>query len=81
MSHFYGTIQGQAGEASRRGNENSGLATIAASWKGAVRVSLWVDPDTGLDMYSVNLIPWRNVGVSKCIARGVVGQDPDKGAA
>lgn len=76
MAHFYGTIKGQAGEASRRGNEKSGLTAVAASWRGAVRVSLWVDPDTGADMYSVNLIPWHGAGVSKCIARGIVGEEP-----
>jgi hypothetical protein len=77
MAHFYGSVKGRAGEASRLGNEGSGITAVAASWSGAVRVSLWRDPDTGKDMYSVNLMPWRNRGVSKCIARGIVGVDPD----
>jgi hypothetical protein len=75
MAHFYGSVKGRAGEASRLGNEESGVTAIAASWNGAVRVSMWVED--GKDMYSVNLIPWRGQGVSKCIARGEVGVDPD----
>ena len=40
MSHFYGTIRGQAGQATRRGSKSSGLTTEAASWNGVVRVTL-----------------------------------------
>jgi hypothetical protein len=34
MSHFYGTLKGEAGPATRRGSKNSGLTTEAASWAG-----------------------------------------------
>jgi hypothetical protein len=30
MAHYYGTLQGQAGEATRLGNKRSGLTTVAA---------------------------------------------------
>jgi hypothetical protein len=43
MAHFYGTINGQRGQASRLGGKASGLTTYAASWQGAVKVSLWYD--------------------------------------
>jgi hypothetical protein len=41
MAHFYGTLKGQAGEATRRGSKGSGLKVAAASWNGAVYVRLW----------------------------------------
>lgn len=50
MAHFYGTIKGQRGQASRLGGKTSGLETYAASWQGAVSVRLWVDEATGKDM-------------------------------
>lgn len=41
MAHFYGTLQGNRGEASRLGTKDSGITTYAASWEGAVRVHIW----------------------------------------
>src|SRR5262245_6418455 len=58
MSHFYGTLKGQAGEATRRGSRNSGLRVTAASWQGAVYTYLWHDDETGKDHYRVELGPW-----------------------
>lgn len=40
MAHFYGTLNGQAGEATRCGSARSGLKTVAAAWGGAVVVEL-----------------------------------------
>jgi len=41
MSQFYGTLNGQARTvATRRGSKNSGVTATAASWAGAVRVSV-----------------------------------------
>lgn len=40
MAHFYGTLNGQAGEATRCGSLRSGLKTVAAAWGGAVVVEL-----------------------------------------
>lgn len=57
MAHFYGTLRGNRGQASRLGTKLSGLQTIAASWQGAVSVSLYHDETTGEDTVSVNLIP------------------------
>ncbi len=71
MAHFYGTVEGQRGEASRLGNVKSGLTTQAAGWGGAIKVQVYVDEATGEDRYSVTLIPWRNSGGnSRVVAEG-----------
>lgn len=85
MSHFYGTLQGQAGEATRRGSKNSGVATIAASFKGAIKVDLWYDEADGKDHFLIFQQPWHGAGVSELIADGVIGESlpktPNKGNA
>jgi hypothetical protein len=72
MSHFYGVLQGQAGEATRRGSRNSGLQVAAASWRGAIRVSLWHDEKTGEDRYRIEQTPWHGRGKSRLIAEGLI---------
>ena len=61
MSHFYGTIQGARGEATRTGTKNSGMVTHAAGWGGAIRVDVYQD-ENGNDMFRVSLGPWQNSG-------------------
>jgi len=65
MSHFYGTIQGTRGgqyeEATRTGEKSSGLSTCAASFKGAVYVTLYVNDD-GIDCARVRLAPRSGAG-------------------
>ena len=73
MSHFYGTVVGQAGEAGRRGSAKTGVKTHAASWDGAIRVELHVN-DNGQDCYTVKQVPWKGKGVETVIAWGVLGQ-------
>lgn len=76
MSHFYGTVTGQAKtKATRRGAKSSGLTTVAASWGGAVSVRIWHDEETGEDRYAVSQVPWHGVGVNAPIAEGVIGRD------
>jgi hypothetical protein len=70
MAHFYGTIAGQRGEASRLGSKTSGLETVAASWEGAVSVRLY--EKDGRDYCSVSLIPWHGNGTSKILYTGPV---------
>ena len=53
MAHFYGTLKGQAGQATRRGSKSSGVTTEAASWAGCVRVSLWHSDINRQDHYEV----------------------------
>ena len=72
MSHFYGSLHGSRGKATRCGTKSSGYEAIAASWQGAVETRLWHDEDTGLDMARVSLIPWHGAGVSKVLYEGPV---------
>lgn len=62
MSHFYGTLKGSRGEATRGGTKNSGLHVVAASWQGAVEVYLTEDTKTGQDVAHVALIQWHGRG-------------------
>lgn len=79
MSHFYGTLQGQRGEATRTGSKGSGVTTYAASWSGAIRTQIYHNGDTGLDMYRVTQERWHGSGIHEVIAEGVVGQPTVKG--
>jgi hypothetical protein len=70
MSHYYATIpqSGRKTTPTARGHKTTGLATIAASYKGAIRVELrHVD---GKDLFTVNRIPWKGAGPSEVIAEG-----------
>jgi hypothetical protein len=69
MSHFYGTVQGARGKATRTGGKDNGLTTIAASWGGAVETVLYVD-EQGHDCARVSLIPWKGKGASALIYDG-----------
>lgn len=74
MSHFYGVVQGQRGDATRCGSKGSGLRAVAASWAGAIKVSLHVD-DQGRDCFQVRQVQWQNgAGINEIIAEGVLGQ-------
>lgn len=73
MSHFYGTLQGSRGAATRGGTRNSGFRAVAASWRGAVETRLYVD-DAGRDCYIVEQVPWQGTGVRVELARGVIGE-------
>lgn len=74
MSHFYGTLKGARGRATRCGHKSSGLVTQAASWSGAVEVELRHDEATGKDRYTVRQMPWHGRGVGEVLAEGVVGE-------
>lgn len=65
MSHFYGSIKGTKGEATRCGDKGSGYLAVAAGWGGAIQVSLSHRVQHGainVDMFDVRLIQW---GASK----------------
>lgn len=73
MSHFYGTIQGNRGEATRCGAKGSGYEATAAGWQGAVRTILWYDEQLNQDMYKVYLVPWGcSGGETKVLAEGIL---------
>lgn len=73
MAHFYGTLQGSRGEASRLGGKASGIQTIAAGWGGAINTRVWHDERDGVDRFRVELTPWQSSGgESKVLAEGVL---------
>lgn len=72
MSHFYGIVQGNRGEATRGGSRDSGFTATAASWQGSVRVYLYHDDETGNDMARVSLAPWHGRGTDAVIYDGPV---------
>lgn len=70
MSNFYGIVNGAAKtRATRRGHKS--IETTAASWKGAIEVTLYRDGDH--DKFVVKQIPWHGAGVSQILAEGIVG--------
>ena len=71
MSHFYGALNGNRGQATRQGTKQSGLKTIAASWSGAIYVHLYVD-DQKRDCFAITQGPWLGSGVYQEIARGII---------
>lgn len=80
MAHFYGSIRGQRGEASRLGGKSSGLTTYAASWQGAVRVSLYYNSATDTDMVDVYLTKHTNgAGTERVLYSGPVSGAPYTG--
>jgi len=70
MSALYGTLQGAKGMATRCGHRE--LTTQAASWDGAVRVTLNNDKKTGSTSYVVELVPWHGSGEYKKLAEGIM---------
>ena len=73
MSKYYGTLQGNRGEATRCGSKDSGITTDAAGWGGAVRVCVF-DND-GVDWARVCLTKWHGAGVEKPLYDGPVNPD------
>ena len=62
MSHFYGTVQGGRGEATRCGHKSNGLQTNAAGWGGTIEVATYHDDESGMDMARIYLRPWQHSG-------------------
>ena len=75
MSHFYGTLQGSRGEATRCGTKRSGIEATAASWDGAIVSEIRWNEDKQRNEYIVCLRPWQGRGVNKVIASGVLGDE------
>ena len=73
MAHLYGTITGaRPGQVTRCGTKRSGITTVAASWQGAVQVTITHDPRTSEDVATVRLIPWKGHGVNRLLYRGPI---------
>ena len=45
MSHFYGSLQGDRGEVTRRGNKVSGISSHVRGWDIGVRVEAQITPE------------------------------------
>jgi hypothetical protein len=71
MAHFFGTVQGGRGTATRTGTARSGMVTHAASWAGAVRVTLRESPGGGT-IARAELVPWHGHGVRRVLYEGPV---------
>ena len=74
MSHFYSTLNGSRGEATRQGTKKSGLHAVAASWRGSVHVIVFHDPHTGEDKFTITQQSWHGRGIGEEIAAGVIGK-------
>ena len=61
MAHFYGSMQGSRGEATRCGTKNSGIHTSARSWTHGVEVGLQADQD-GDDLFCISVTSGSNGG-------------------
>lgn len=72
MAHFYGTIDGNRGEASRLGSKDSGFRATAASWSGAISVTL--SHCNGRDEARVEMTPWHGQGERATLYDGPVGE-------
>ena len=77
MSHFYGTLQGARGEATRCGHKSSGIEAHVACWHGAVRTSIVHNDQTGEDTFFVELVPWQGSGNRQTLASGTFRRDRD----
>ena len=80
MAHFYGTLQGNRGRATRCATKKSGLVTQAASYSGAIEVQITHERD-GLDHFSITEIPWHGRGIYREIASGILGDTLHQKAA
>lgn len=80
MSHFYGTLQGSRGEATRCGTKSSGISTYTASYAGCVFASVQLNSD-GVDWARVSLEKWQGNGVYMPLYDGPVGGGGDLNTA
>ena len=74
MAHFYGTVQGARGEASRLGHKRDGLRTVAASWSGAIEVAAYQRED-GVDCARISFRQHHGHGTSRLIYDGPISGD------
>ena len=73
MADFYGTLQGNRGQATRMGTKKTGIETYTASWKGAVRAHAYYNSAKKTDWVRVELTPWQGNGISKVLYEGPIG--------
>lgn len=71
MSHFYGALKGNRGEAIRLGTIKSGMHTTCASWQGAVTCRAYVDADER-DCVAIYFTRWHGAGSDTLIYKGPI---------
>jgi len=76
MAHFYGVIDKSSRKmsATATGNKETGLGIIAASYKGAIKVVLTHNPDTGKDEFLITQTKHQQIGVEQVLAAGNLGE-------
>jgi|TARA_R110000824_G_scaffold14875_1_gene63023 hypothetical protein len=75
MSHFYGSVQGNRGQATRGGSKKSGYHATVASWDGALRIRLF--HHNGKDCFAISQSMWHGKGVEYEITRGILGEESE----
>jgi len=78
MSRFYGTVQGNRGEASRGGSKESGMVTWCASWEGAIYCCAYYDEETKRDVVLVKKAKWHGAGEERVLYRGPIGEEREQ---
>ena len=74
MAYFYGKVAGQRPEPiGMGGTKVNGLSVTAASYKGAIRVEVYVDDD-GDDAFAITEQRWEGAGIRRWIAQGKIGK-------
>lgn len=73
MAHFYGTLDGARGPATRCGTKTSGMRVVCASWDGAVKSTAYVNSE-GVDCVCVEKILWGGVGEIRLLYDGPIGK-------
>lgn len=80
MSHFYGVVQGNRGDAHRGGSKSSGMNTTCASWDGCVVAFASHDEKKGYDEISFGFNQWRGRGFSYTVYDGAIDPSNDHAA-
>jgi hypothetical protein len=80
MSHFYGTLQGNKGEATRCGSKSSGVDAVAASWRGCGTAFTYFNEERGVDMLRLAIDVWKGAGMRAVLYDGPVDPRTDPSA-
>jgi hypothetical protein len=68
MSHFYGRLNGAAGQATRTGSRSSGISATVRTWSGDLDTRLWHGPaavgSEGADFANIDLRPEHRPSVA-----------------
>jgi len=76
MAHFYGVIDNSSRQvsATATGTASNGLGIVAASYSGAIKVSLTHNVTTGKDEFTIHQTMHRGSGVEQLLVAGTLGE-------